>query len=191
MQENAGANKNSKKSLIIVLMLLIVLIAGAAVLYKTLSDDAQKQNTSSASSEEAQDAPDFTVYDKDDNPVTLSSFEGKPTIVNFWASWCGPCKAEMPDFEKLYQELGGEINFVMVNLTDNSQETKKSALEFISKSGYTFPVYFDSDLNAAYTYGVSGIPMTLFINSEGKLIAGAKSMIDEDILLEGIDLISD
>ena len=134
-------------------------------------------------------APDFTVYDREGNTVRLSNFHGKPVVLNFWASWCGPCKMEMPDFEEIYKEYGEDIHFVMVNLTDGAQETMKTATTFLDNSGYTFPVYYDKDTDAAYTYQVYGIPVTYFINAEGHLIAQGSSALDAETIKRGIEMI--
>lgn len=134
-------------------------------------------------------APDFTVYDREGNTVHLSDFRGKPVVLNFWTSWCGPCKMEMPDFEEVYREYGEDIHFVMVNLTDGAQETMKTATTFLDNSGYTFPVYYDKDTDAAYTYQVYGIPVTYFINAEGHLIAQGSSALDAETIKRGIEMI--
>jgi len=134
-------------------------------------------------------APDFTVYDREGNTVRLSDFRGKPVVLNFWASWCGPCKREMPDFQEIYEKYKDDIHFVMVNLTDGAQETMKTATNFLDSSGYTFPVYYDKDTDAAYTYQVYGIPVTYFINSEGHLIAQGSSALDAETIKRGIEMI--
>ncbi len=140
-------------------------------------------------SETASLAPDITVYDIDGNAVHLSDFLGKPVILNFWASWCGPCKSEMPDFQEKYEELGDSVQFLVVNLTDGESETVDTASAFITEQGYTFPVFYDTDLDGAYTYGVQSIPTTYFIDAEGHAIAMAKSALDAETLQKGIDMI--
>ena len=111
-------------------------------------------------------------------------------MLNFWASWCSPCKSEMPTFQKIYESYGDKVEFVIVNLTDGSKETKESAMDFISKNNYTFPVYYDVDQSAAYAYSVSSIPTTYFIDSEGFVVAYSKGTLEEETFLKGIKMIS-
>ena len=114
-------------------------------------------------------APDFTVLDKDGNTVRLSEKFGKPIVINFWATWCPPCKQELPDFDKLCKEYGDRVVFMMVNLTDGYRDTVDGTKRFVSGKGYTFPVYFDTKDNAASAYNVSSIPQTTFIDANGNI----------------------
>lgn len=114
-------------------------------------------------------APDFTVLDKDGNTVRLSEKFGKPIVINFWATWCPPCKQELPDFDKLCKEYGDRLVFMMVNLTDGYRDTVDGTKRFVSGKGYTFPVYFDTKDNAASAYNVSSIPQTTFIDAKGNI----------------------
>ncbi len=169
-------------------------------------DSADSDGNADADGDDTAAAPDFTVYDADGNKVALSDFKGEPVVVNFWASWCPPCKAELPDFEAAYQEVGIKeaadadsaedgtadaqaVRFLMVNLTDGQRETLDTAGKFSADEGYTFPVYFDTDLDAAYTYGINSIPMTLFIDADGNVQDYAIGMIDEQTLRSGIEKI--
>ena len=191
--------------LILLLLSLVIIIGAAFLLYdryadsvlgdnlavteSTVSKEENNSNSeSNATSEEVPLAPDFTVYDINGNKIKLSDFIGKKVIVNFWASWCGPCKYEMPDFQKAYEKYGNNIVFMMVNMTDGSRETVDSAKSFIDKSGYTFPIYFDKDESALYAYFVYSIPATYFISSDGTLMAYARGMINEEALTKGIGL---
>ena len=184
---------------IILAVVFIAVLAGAYALYTRLAEQnptqevqqVQGESDEEDTSEEPQTiaAPDFTVTDADGNEVKLSDFAGKPVVLNFWASWCGPCKSEMPDFEKAYGEYAGQIQFMMINLTDGSRETVASAQEYITQQGYTFPVYFDQQSEAAIQYGVSAVPTTYFIDAEGNLVAGARGALSYEGLLDGISRI--
>jgi len=155
-------------------------------------NDSQDNPQNDSPDDELSMAPDFSVLDADGNRIKLSEMQGKPVVLNFWASWCYYCKVEMPDFEEMYKKYGEEIHFMMVNLTDGIQETMDSAKKHISDNGYTFPVYFDTDSEAAImAYGISGIPVTYFINSEGNLVAYASGMINMELIEKGIDMITE
>lgn len=134
-------------------------------------------------------APDFTVTDRDGNPVKLSDLRGKPVILNFWASWCGPCKSEMPEFEEAYLKYGKDIHFMLVNVTDGSRETVEVARSYIDGQGYTFPIYFDTTLEAAIEYGASSIPLTFFLDANGNFVAYGSGALDAATLQRGIDMI--
>ena len=191
------------KLLIWVLAFAVVLV-GAYVLYNNLSDRMEMpglatQATVPAETAEAAEtaqetqaptpSPDFTVYDIDGNPHKLSDFRGKPVILNFWASWCGPCQMEMPDFQDFFETHKEEIHFLMVNLTDGAQETVESASAFITEQGYTFPVYYDTDIDAAMQYGVSAVPVTYFLDAEGFFVAWAQGALSADMLQQGVDML--
>ena len=191
-----------KRTIILLSVIFILVLMAAYLLYQLLITTTEADNftaqETSETAEMAQErtqeslelAPDFTVTDKDGNLVNLSDFRGKPVVVNFWASWCSPCKSEMPEFQELYEEYGDEIHFLMVNLTDGSRETVETASDFITSAGYTFPVYFDTEnSNAATTYGTYSIPVTYCFDAEGHAIAQGTGAVDRDTLQKGIDMI--
>jgi thiol-disulfide isomerase/thioredoxin len=134
-------------------------------------------------------APDFTVYDADGNTVKLSDLKGKPVVVNFWASWCPPCKRELPDFDEVYLDYKDDVVFMMVDLVDGQRETQETGQTHVDGNGYIFPVYFDTKQDAAYTYQLSAIPDTLFIDSEGNISNAYKGAIDKETLEKEISLI--
>ena len=185
--------------LLIWILAFAVIIVGASVFYNRLKREVNIGGIATApqvvedptGETEAQgsEAPDFTVYDLEGNPHKLSDFRGKPVLLNFWASWCGPCQMEMPDFQKFYESHGDKVHFVIVNLTDGQQETVESASAFLEEKGYTFPVYYDTDIDAAGKYGVSAVPVSYFIDEEGYFVAWAQGALSADMLQQGMDML--
>ena len=179
------------------ILALILLLSGASILYNRMSEaNLPVENTKPAETQASQEdeaepmmAPDFIVLDREGEEVSLSDFIGKPVILNFWASWCGPCKSEMPEFEAAYQKYREEIQFMMVNLTDGSRETVETAAEYIAGEGYTFPVFFDTESDAAITYGATSIPVTYFVDAEGHLVAYGSGALSGEILQSGMEMI--
>lgn len=205
---------NSKLKLTLGILGFVILLGGSAWLYHSLSgsftpdnelsadktsqtqtvnteNTATEQETDSAPSQttEVLPAPDFSVTDYDGNVIKFSDFQGRPVVINFWASWCPPCKAELPAFHTVHEQLGDDVVFLMINATDGMRETKEKAKELIDEEGYTFPVYYDTELEASYVYGVSSLPATVFIDKNGNIVTAAVGQIDESALLQGISMI--
>ena len=115
----------------------------------------------------ASPAPDFTTKDLAGNTVRLSDYRGQPVVLNAWATWCGPCRLEMPDLEKFYQEYREQG---VVVLAVNMGESKDTVATFIKDNKYTFPVLLDETTAAVgRPYRISGIPATFFIDRQGKI----------------------
>ena len=200
-----------RKTLVLLVLAFAIVLAGAYLLYDRLgsqyapdqlavestpvpTDTAESTADSGDTQQTAEDAeaqrtaaPDFTAYDADGNAVQLSDYFGKPLVLNFWASWCGPCKSEMPAFQQAYEQEDG-VQFLLVNMT-GGRETQADAEALLEEEGYTFPVLFDLDLDAAMTYGVAALPTTYFLDAEGNLVAWAQGAINEQTLQQGLEMI--
>lgn len=195
----------NKKILLILVLVFVFLLGGASILYRQMEKELAPEQLDVQETQETQEigeltesgeteqakaaAPDFTVCDKDGNEVHLSDYIGKPVVLNFWASWCGPCKMELPDFQEKYLEHGEEVQFLMINLTDGTRETMDGAAAFVSEQGYTFPVFYDTKSSASAAYGTYSIPVTYFIDSEGYAVGRAVGAIDGETLQRGIAMI--
>ena len=200
-----------RKTLLLLVLAFAIVLAGAYLLYDRLgsqyapdqlavestpvpADTAESTADSGDTQQTAEDAeaqrtaaPDFTAYDADGNAVQLSDYFGKPLVLNFWASWSGPCKSEMPAFQQAYEQEDG-VQFLLVNMT-GGRETQADAEALLEEEGYTFPVLFDLDLDAAMTYGVAALPTTYFLDAEGNLVAWAQGAINEQTLQQGLEMI--
>ncbi len=194
-------DKNAKT---LTLITLFVLFIGTAVFaYNKLGQEVSPQNNIDAAQNKEEDsqnnrdeqkeklkAPDFTVLNVDGKVVQLSDLFGKPIVLNFWASWCPPCQSEMPEFNRVYEEVGDNITFMMVDIVDGQRETKEDGMQYIKEQGFSFPVYFDTEQDAANTYGIGPLPTTIFIDRDGNIVTGAQGAIDEATLRKGIELIN-
>lgn len=112
---------------------------------------------------EGDEAPDFTVELVDGESISLSEQRDKIVLLNFWATWCGPCVREMPAFETLAKEYKDEVYVIAVNC----MEDKNTVSKFVKEKGYTFPVAYDVDGEICMKYPSDGIPYTLIIDKEG------------------------
>ncbi|MBR4078192.1 MAG: TlpA family protein disulfide reductase [Oscillospiraceae bacterium] len=175
--------------MIVTLLVLVIIIGGGVLLYRNLGQNIDLGEAIPTETAPQNLAPDFTVTDGAGNEVKLSDFRGKGVVLNFWASWCGPCKMEMPDFEAKCKELEGDVVFMMVNATDGGRETVDTAKQFVADSGYSFPVYYDTEYSAIYAYGVNAFPTTFFIDAEGHLVAYGQGAMSGETLQTGIDMI--
>lgn len=111
-------------------------------------------------------APDFTLPAVGGGEVALSAFRGKPVVLNFWATWCPPCREEMPAFQEFYRQKGREVEVLAVNLT-GSERSPGAVQEFLREKGYTFPVLLDVRGEVAGLYLVRAIPTTFFLDGGG------------------------
>lgn len=110
-------------------------------------------------------APNFTLKDLKGGTVSIANLRGRVVMVNFWATWCGPCKVEMPSMNRLYDDLRGK-DFEILAISSDFQG-EKIVRPFITQGGFTFPVLIDSSFKVNADYGVTGIPTTFLIDKDG------------------------
>lgn len=203
--------ENKKTALILLCAALAALLGGGAYLYQTFSGEYANSNlvppaaqeegpvadTQEGPAAEGEDsaekkpipAPDFVVYNADGEEVSPSDYLGKYLVINFWASWCGPCKSEMPAFNAVIGQYkdNEDIAFLMVNMTDGQRETQESAQALVEENGWEMDILFDTDFSAATNYNVYGLPTTVLVDKEGYLLAIQPSAISQEILESAVE----
>ncbi|MGM0370447.1 MAG: TlpA family protein disulfide reductase [Bacillota bacterium] len=159
-------DKRFKSGLIAVLVILII---GLGFYYYQLDETTpqEKQQELSEQLEEGislnQIAPDFTLTNLAGEEVSLSDYRGDYVILNFWATWCPPCRREMPNLEEFYATNKDDFVVLAVDLG----EAKQQVQQFIEEGGYSFPVLLDHDKEIGTKYNVSAIPTSYFIDPQG------------------------
>lgn len=123
-------------------------------------------------------APEIEVTNTKGRTVALTDFAGEPVVINFWATWCPPCRAELPVFDKLAKEYRKKISFMMIDLG----EEKDKVTSFVKKGGFSFPVYFDPLGKAGAAYSVRAIPQTVVIDADGNVAATHVGSLNEKTL---------
>lgn len=190
-----------KKSTLLLGLGLVLVLAVAGILYTRLApgaeneqlaqNPAQSQDGSASASSQSSPAPSFPMEDAQGNTVQLSDFLGdKPVFLNFWASTCSPCKQEMPDIQKLYEQYGDQIQFIMVNVGAAMNDTREKAKAYLSEEKFTFPVYYDIDYQAITTYGINSFPFSIFIDAQGNLVTYGNGMLSASLLQKGLNLMA-
>ncbi|MCE7793958.1 redoxin domain-containing protein [Salipaludibacillus sp. CUR1] len=187
--------------------LLIIIFAGmvAWTLYETLEWQSTSEPASETEEESASDAedenqeqssiseddiglnegdyaPDFTLETLAGEEVSLWDFRGQKVMVNFWATWCPPCRAEMPDMQEMYEEYD-DIKILAVNLTETEPGVDQVE-EFTEDFGLTFPILLDHEVEVAGIYDIQPIPTSYMIDSEGKVQSIAFGALNKDMMVQ-------
>lgn len=161
-----------KRGTLVLAAVLVVALVAAGIGYRALTAGRKPAGELAAQQSGGQTVPlpDFTVVDSGGNAVASAALTGKPMVINFWATWCGYCVEEMPDFQAAYETYGDKVSFAMINVTDGRRETKEIADAYIAAHGFTFPVYYDTKLAGVNACGVTGYPTSLFVSAEGQVL---------------------
>ncbi len=138
---------------------------------------------------EPRTAPTFSLPDVKDptGRIELSAYRGRPVVLNFWASWCVPCRKEMEAFEAVHRAEGGRVAFLGVN----HQDGRSLARDLLDETGVTYPSGHDPEGKVASAYGLAGMPSTVFISSSGQLLATRSGEMSRSQLEEAMDTLFD
>ena len=153
-------------------------VAAAAVVAVALS--YRPDPPAVTASGEGRPAPAFQVSDLRDGTRTieLADLRGRPVVLNFWASWCVPCRKEMPAFERVHQRVRSDAEFLGMN----HQDSREDALDLLERTGVGYPSGFDPQGNVARAYGLYGMPTTVFISGDGRILATRTGELSEQEL---------
>ena len=178
--------------------LILAVIGGLFVQREILTDDTESTFVQATAVELGllddrsvklgQPAPDFVLQDLSGNVVRLSDFLGKTVVLNFWASWCPPCRAEMPDFLEVYEQRLPQDDFVILAVDKLVTDSKGAVDDFVQEFGLTFPIAFDASDEVNQRYGVRGLPSTFFIDRNGVLRSKNLGPVFGGLLPDGIAL---
>ena len=133
-------------------------------------------------------APNFTLTDQYGNTHTLSEYKGKVVMLQFFATWCGYCKQELPYVQEIYEELPEDLVILVVNQPGGREKNKEGVIDFLDQNGYTFPVVFDEQGLVNRNYGITGLPTTFMINKEGELYGYMPGAMNKEMMLEIIEM---
>lgn len=155
---------------------IAAVVIGLALVYLWLAGSPEPELSRAKEPSSVAMAPDFTLTDMQGVPVSLSQYRGKVVFLNFWASWCPPCKEEMPSMEALYQRLKKE-DFVLlaINVEENGQQAVE---QFLKEVPLNFPILLDQTQSVASLYKVHGLPHTFIIDREGKIVESVTGALD-------------
>ncbi|RKQ30801.1 TlpA family protein disulfide reductase [Oceanobacillus halophilus] len=168
-----------------VLLIIVVGMLGWALYDFVLSDnDNPSSNDVEVGIEQGQVAPDFELTTLNGETAKLSDFRGKRVFINFWATWCPPCRAEMPDMQELYENKDVEI--LAVNLTA-SEKSEEGVVEFVEDYGLTFPILMDVEGQVESLFQVSAYPTSYLVDSEGRIQYKAIGAMNYDLMVQEVD----
>lgn len=151
-----------------------------------VSEESASTDSSETAEREPVAAPDFTLTDQYGNEHTLSDYQGKTVFLNFWATWCPPCRSEMPEIQKLYEDYGSnEEDLIVLGIAApgyGDEGTVEEITEFLNENEYTFPVVMDETGEMFYRYGISAFPTTFMIDAGGNVYGYVQGAMTGDIM---------
>ena len=194
------SSRASKRGLLVAIIALVVIIVAGLFAYNAFSS-ARSQAASSSSAEVKSEwaepsgtGPmlvdyDAIVYTESGMPFAFSEIaDGKPLVVNYWATWCPYCVQEMPDYLEIYRDYNGRVSFAFVDCADGKRETVGKAAAWLADNGFAeLPAYYDVESEAQYLYRVTSLPTTVVVSASGEVMTVSPGTIDPDTLRSALD----
>jgi peroxiredoxin len=162
---NARPRRAKARMYVSAVLAVLLILGGAWALWRANQGSSSDSRLAMPASQ-MEAAPDFTLKTLDGRTVSLGDYQGQVVLLNTWATWCPPCRAEMPDLEAYYRQHRGD-GFVV--LAVNSQESPDTVAAFLEEQDFTFPVLLDPDGLVIKDYAVYGLPTSVFIDRDGML----------------------
>ena len=181
--------------ILMIFMGILMLTGKMNAVSGALSSTETQEEATEAESEEEEEAAeevktipaiDFTLKDQYGNTHTLSDYKGKTVFLNFWATWCSPCRAEMPDIQKLYEEFQQEEEDIVIlgvaapNL--GREKSEEGIKGFLEENGYTYPVVMDTEAEAFQAYGINSFPTTFMIDKDGNVFGYIPGQLSDETM---------
>jgi cytochrome c biogenesis protein CcmG, thiol:disulfide interchange protein DsbE len=160
----------SPSKMVTVLLAALLILGAGWTLYSRAPADTRLSGGPPAQPRAGFSAPDFSLETLDGDTLSLADLRGHPVVLNLWASWCPPCRSEMPVLQEAYQQFQGQ-GLVVLGLNMTSQDSEADARAFVQKLGLTFPIPLDRQGTAASLYRMTALPSTYFIDREGVIQA--------------------
>ena len=149
---------------VVLILTLVLLIAGCSTSTPTPTPTLTPAPAHTQAPQVGKPAPDFQLPNLEGQAISLSGVRGKPVLLNFWATWCGPCRAEMPYLQQVYEEWSGKgLEVLAINIGESPSEVKR----FLQTYNLSLPVLLDTKEATARKYNITGIPTTFFIDKDG------------------------
>jgi len=145
-----------------------LLILGAVWIWVSRADPSEAAASRLPAPQEGFPAPDFTLDTLSGDQITLSDYQGRPVLINLWASWCGPCRAEMPDMQEVYDEYKDQ-GFTVLAVNATNQDRVKDVQDFVDEYDLTFPILIDQSGEVSDLYNLRSLPTSYFITPEGTI----------------------
>lgn len=179
MNDDASAERGSQTPLIFAGVAAFIAVIGLVIVFSRDTD-----STASSTAATTESIGDFEFATIDGGTTSLDDYRGEALVVNYFAAWCPPCRAELPDFESVHQDLSDEVTFIGI-----SRDTTQSAwLSLIDETGVTFDTVYEGSIRGSFDFaGGFGMPTTVFINPDGEIVHVITAPLDDEQLRELIE----